>query len=318
MRSLIQEDAVSHGSPIPEHIEHRIEVSSERIMAAAEWGDPNGLPWFDIHGTPGGRIRWWQDPTIYGRYGLRRLTIDRPGYGGSTRLAGRSVADIVPDIERIADALGVERFVVSGGSGGGPHALACAALLADRVIRCHAAVSVAPYDAEDLDWLAGMTEGNVIEFEAALQGEDASRPLCSKLRQITLERLEAGRLDWMGDDYTVSEADQAQLARHYDRIRAQMEDALAPGVDGWVDDAIAFTRPWGFAVEDIRAPVLLTYGRTDNLVPGAHGDWLAAHIPGAVAWVDEEAGHTGSDLDVDRNLAWLAGRKPVGPAAARS
>jgi pimeloyl-ACP methyl ester carboxylesterase len=302
--------------PIPEHLEHRIEVSGDRIVAVAEWGDPDGLPWFDIHGTPGGRIRWWQDPTIYQRYGLRRLTIDRPGYGGSTRLAGRGVSDIVPDIERIAEALGVDRFVVSGGSGGGPHVLACAALLPERVIRCHAHVSVAPYDAEGLDWLAGMTEGNVIEFEAALQGEDASRPLCSKLRQITLERLEDNRLDWMGDDYEVSEADQAQLARHYDRVKAQMLDALAPGVDGWVDDVIAFTRPWGFSVGDIGVPVLLTYGRTDNLVPPAHGDWLAAHIPGATAWVDDEAGHSANDASLDRQLAWLADHGPVEAAAA--
>jgi pimeloyl-ACP methyl ester carboxylesterase len=307
---------LAHDSPVPEHIEHRIDIPGDRILAVAEWGDPDGLPWIDIHGTPGGRIRWWQDPTIYRRYGLRRLTIDRPGYGGSTRLAGRSVGDIVPDIERLAEALGIDRFVVSGGSGGGPHALACAALLPDRVIRCNAVVSVAPYDAEGLDWLDGMTEGNVIEFEAALQGEDASRPLCGKLRQITLERFEQGRLDWMGDDYEVSEADQAQLARHYDRVKAQMEDALAPGVDGWVDDVIAFTRTWGFSVEDIRVPVLLTYGRTDNLVPPAHGDWLAAHIPGALAWVDEDAGHAGDDSTIDRDLTWLAGHGPLVPVTA--
>ncbi|HEX6868554.1 MAG TPA: alpha/beta fold hydrolase, partial [Candidatus Limnocylindrales bacterium] len=208
----------------------------------------------------------------------------------------------------------IERFIVSGGSGGGPHALGCAALYPDRVLRCHAAVSVAPFEAEGLDWLAGQTHGNVLEFEAALAGEDAARALVTSLRETTLERLEDGRIDWMGDDYELSEADVAQERAHYDRIRAHVVNGLAPGPDGWVDDLLAFTRPWGFDVADIRIPVLLTYGRTDVLVPAAHGDWLAAHVPGAIAWVDEEAGHLGDDSTMDRDMTWLAGHEASEPA----
>jgi pimeloyl-ACP methyl ester carboxylesterase len=305
---------LAYADIIPEHLEHRVGTADGRTIAVAEWGDPDGLPLISIHGTPGGRIGWWQEPTIYRRYGLRRITFDRPGYGESTRLPGRRVADIVPDVARIADDLGIDEFVVVGGSGGGPHALACAALLPDRVIRCQAAVSIAPYPADGLDWFAGQTEGNVIEFTTALEGEAASQRLCRDLRATTLDRLAQHRLDWMGDDYELSDADKEQEERHFDRTRAHVANALALGADGWVDDNIAFTLPWGFDVGTIRVPVLLTYGRSDVLVPAAHGDWLAAHIPGAIAWVDEVAGHMGDDSTIDREYTWLAGHPALEPA----
>ncbi|HEX5829081.1 MAG TPA: alpha/beta hydrolase [Candidatus Limnocylindrales bacterium] len=299
------------GVETPEHIEHRIELPDGRILAVAEWGDPSGIPCFSVHGTPGGRITYWKDPGIYARYGLRRFTIDRAGYGESTRNPGRSVADFVGDILAAADALAAERFVMAGGSGGGPHVLAVAALAPERVIRVMASVSVAPFDAEGLDWLAGQTEGNVREFEAALAGEDPLRELLVGLRAEMFARFEANRADWMGDDYVLSDADREQLAKHLSRIKDQVMNALAHGVDGWVDDNLALTRPWGFDVSAIRVPVVLEYGRTDVLVPPAHGDWLAANVPGAEAWVDEAAGHLGDDDDVDRDMTWLAtGRAP--------
>jgi len=100
------------------------------------------------------------------------------------------------------------------------------------------------------------------------------------------------------------------MRTHFKPMQAHMLYGLAPGVDGWIDDNIAFTKVWGFDVRDIRIPVVLVYGRTDVLVPAAHGDWLAAHIPGAVAWVDEEAGHLGDDRTVERDMAWLAQPDP--------
>jgi pimeloyl-ACP methyl ester carboxylesterase len=291
---------------IPEHIEHRIPTLDGRTIAVAEWGDPNGVPLISFHGTPGGRIGWWEDPTIYARHGLRRLTFDRPGYGESTRLPGRGVADVVPDVVAVADALGVDRFAASGGSGGGPHVLACAALLPDRVIRCQASVSIAPYGGEGLDWLAGMTEGNVIEFTAALDGEPAMRVVAEREAKITVERLKAGRADFLGDAYEMSDADLAQMEKHQVRMAAHLINALAPGVDGWVDDMIAFTMPWGFDVGDIAVPVYLQYGRDDNLVPAAHGDWLAAHMR-TTKVVALESGHMGDDSLVESDMAWLAG-----------
>ena len=293
---------------IPDHIEHRVQAPDGRTLAVAEWGDPAGVPLISMHGTPGGRISYWSDPTIYARHGIRRLTYDRPGYGESTRQAGRVVSDVVVDVLAIADALGVGEFAVSGGSGGGPHALATAALLPDRVLRALISVSIAPFGADGLDWLAGQTAGNVAEFTAAQQGEAAIRPIAERERATTLERLAAGRSDFLGDSYEMSDADKAQMAKHLDRAADHLTNALVHGVDGWVDDDIAFTRPWGADIADISAPVYLTYGRTDNLVPPAHGDWLAAHIAHAEVHVDEAAGHMGDDSTVEREMAWLAGK----------
>jgi pimeloyl-ACP methyl ester carboxylesterase len=298
-------NAVSESSTTPEHSEHRIHTG-DRVLAVAEWGDPNGIPLFALHGTPGGRIDYWMDPTIYARHGLRRLTLDRPGYGESTRLPGRIVADVVPDIVAIADQLGVGRFAVTGGSGGGPHALACAALLGDRVLRCFADVSPAPYPAEGLDWLAGMTDGNVEEFEAAIAGEAATRDVVEGERATMLERLAEGQTNFLGDTYEMSESDLAQMAKHRERIADELLHALAPGADGWVDDNLAFVKPWGFDVGSIHVPVRLTYGRADTLVPAAHGDWLAAHLPSADVIV-LDAGHLGDDATVEAEMAWLAG-----------
>ncbi len=291
----------------PEHLEHRVKTADGRTLAVAEWGDPNGVPLIAMHGTPGGRITYWEDPSIYARHGLRRLTYDRPGYGESTRFKGRTVADVVVDLEAILHALDIDRFVVTGGSGGGPHCLATAALMSERVIRCLAEVSIAPYPAEGLDWLAGMTDGNVEEFSAAMEGEEQHRRVAERERRTTLDRLAEGRPDFLGDGYELSEADKAQMAKHRDRIADQFFNGLEPGVDGWVDDMLAFVQPWGFEVESISVPTAVKFGRTDNLVPPAHGDWLAAHIPNAIVDAHDAAGHGGDDADVDRVLAWLSG-----------
>ncbi len=296
---------------IPAHVEHRMSTPDGRTLAVAEWGDPTGLPVVFIHGTPGGRISWFgPDPTIDARHHLRRFSLDRPGYGASTRQPGRRVVDIVNDVTALVDTLGIDQFAVTGGSGGGPHALACAALLPDRVLRCLAVVSAAPLGADALDeeaWLTGMTQSNVDEFRAALAGESEVRALCEAERTTMLNRLAQGRSDILGDSYELAEEDRAQMARHAVVVGAQMSHGLAPGVDGWVDDDLALVAPWGFDVGDIRVPVRLAYGRADTLVPAAHGDWLAANVPGAVAEVSE-VGHMGDDADVERQRAWLAGQ----------
>ena len=293
---------------VPDHIEHRVRTSEGRTVAAAEWGDPNGVPLFALHGTPGGRISFWQDPTIYARHGLRRITVDRPGYGDSTRQPGRIVADVVLDIVAIADQLGISSFAVTGGSGGGPHALACAALLPDRVLRCLADVSIAPFGAEGLDWLAGQTKGNVDEFEAAQRGEADIRRLTEAEWAGIRVRLDEGDTNLLGNNYDMADADRAQMLKHAARMAINLRAGLAGGVDGWVDDDIAFTKPWGFDVADIRGTVMVSYGRVDTLVPAAHGDWLAAHIPGATTRVLEQAGHMGDDETVELDMAWLAGK----------
>jgi pimeloyl-ACP methyl ester carboxylesterase len=218
------------------------------------------------------------------------------------------VADVVPDVITIADAFGLRRFAVTGGSGGGPHTLACAALLPDRVERALASASSAPFDGESIDFTAGMNEGNVREFGAAVEGEAALRQVVEPERASMIDRLTSGRSDFLGDDYEMPEADRIEMTKYQRAAAAHLLTGMAPGVDGWVDDDLAFVKPWGFDVAACRVPVVLSYGRQDTLVPGAHGDWLAAHVPGAVAWVDDGTGHMGNDAEVERDLAWLAGR----------
>ncbi len=287
----------------PEHIEHRIERPDGRVVAFAELGDPDGLPYIDHHGTPGGRIGYWRDPTIYARHGLRRITYDRAGYGESTRLPGRSIADVVPDIEAIADSLGIDRFVVAGGSGGGPHALATAALLPDRVIRCLAAVSPAPWEA-DFDHYEGMNAGNIEEYRAAVTGEAAHRPIAEREAATALERLRSGRADWLGDGYEMADSDRAELGVDLAGALDDMENAVGRSVDGWVDDMLASVKPWGFDLGAIRCPVRLDYGRNDAFVPPANGDWLVEHVPGAVPFITD-GGHLGSEELLNDVLRWV-------------
>jgi pimeloyl-ACP methyl ester carboxylesterase len=302
--SIASSDSALTRSETPAHVEHRVELPDGRTLAAAEWGDPAGVPVFALHGTPGSRIQYWRDPTIYARLGMRRITFDRPGYGESTRLAGRSVADVVPDVAAIADALGIDRFAITGGSGGGPHALACAALLPDRVTRCLAASSPAPWEAEGFDHFEGMNAGNVEEFAAAVIGEHAHRPVAEREAATVLQRLRSGRTDWLGDSYELSEADRVAMARNLKGAADQMEAALGRGVDGWVDDMLATVRPWGFELGAIRCPVRIEYGRTDALVPVANGDWLVANVPGAVAVITDD-GHLAGDDVAEASFAWL-------------
>ncbi len=290
-----------------DHIEHVVTAPDGRRLAVAEWGDPAGSPLIALHGSPGSRLSHWRDPGIYARYGLRRITYDRAGYGRSDRHLGRSIADVVGDVAAIADALGIERFAVTGGSGGAPHALACAALRGDRVVRCLASVCPAPVDAAGLDWTAGMVEGNVREFDLARRGETALRPVIEAERTRLIERLDAGDEDLLGSAYPMSESDREEIARDRAIIETMLREGLRDGVDGWVDDDLALVRPWGFELDAIAVPLALQYGRADTLVPAAHGDWLAARLPHASVFVDA-AGHLGDDEAVERELAWVAGR----------
>jgi pimeloyl-ACP methyl ester carboxylesterase len=291
---------------VADHLERTVRTPDGRTLAVAEWGDPNGVPVIMLHGTPGSRLGHWRDPSIYARYGVRRITYDRAGYGRSSRLPGRCVADVVPDVTAIADALGIDRFVVTGGSGGGPHALAVGTLLGDRVIRCLAAVCPAPADADGLDWFAGMVEGNIEEFRRAQEGEASIRTLVERERLETFARLDRGDENFLGDAYPVSDTDLEMMQKDRSIFEATLRDGLRDGVDGWVDDDIAFVTPWGFDPASIAVPVSFWYGRADTLVPAAHGDWLVEHVPGAEAVVND-AGHMGNDVEIEQQFSWIMG-----------
>jgi pimeloyl-ACP methyl ester carboxylesterase len=278
-----------------------------RTLAFAEWGDPGGVPIVSLHGTPGCRLGRHPDPGKYVEAGARVITYDRPGYGRSDRHAGRVVADCAGGVAAIADSLGIDRFAVVGGSGGGPHALAVAALLGERVLRARCVVGIAPYGAEGLDFLAGMDPNNVTEFGWALAGDAVLVPNLEAELAAMGERVAADPSKILGDDWDLAEADRAVLGRADMGavIRASTAEIVRGGVWGWVDDDLAFTRPWGFDLASVAVPVEVRYGTEDVLVPAAHGAWLAARVPGARAVVEPGQGHLSDPDRILETLHWL-------------
>ncbi len=257
-----------------------------RSLELHEAGDPSGLPVIVHHGTPGSGVLYdrWTTP------GVRLIGYDRAGYGGSSRHRGRSISAVVPDIETIADALGLDRYATWGISGGGPHALACAALCGDRLIAAASLAGVAPWGAEGLDWHAGMGEDNVKEFDLVLAGEEALRPAMERDRTQMLG-LSAEELDQMFRSL-LGPADRAALTGPLAAwIHEGMRHGIEPSADGWIDDDLAFAAPWGFDVADISRPTLIVHGADDRFVAVSHGEWLAARVSGAEAWIDDVNGH---------------------------
>jgi pimeloyl-ACP methyl ester carboxylesterase len=277
-----------------------------RMLTAAAFGPHDGNPVISLHGTPGSRLHPPPDPAVLERTGTRLITFDRPGYGGSTRQPGRRVADAAVDVATVADAFAIARFAVTGYSGGGPHALAAAALLGDRVTRCASIASVAPMDADGLDFFAGMSAGNLEEFDQALAGGDtleiALDPVAGAIAEDIYAFLAALRADLPEVDATL--LDRPDVARWFATVTSE---GLRPGPGGWVDDDLAFTAPWGFDVGSISVPVGVWHGTLDTLVPVAHAGWLAQAIPGAQGHLVTGAGHLGMLDQLAEVYVWLAG-----------
>jgi pimeloyl-ACP methyl ester carboxylesterase len=298
-----------------------LETPDGRDLAFALWGDPDGFPVLALHGTPGCRLERWPDENLYRGAGVLLVTHDRAGYGRSTRRPGRRVVDEVDDVLALADHLGLEHFGVTGGSGGGSHALACAALLPDRVLRATCLVGVAPLGEPGLDqdsWLAGMDPENVKEFGWAVAGEEVLIPELEAEHARIVARVADDPSAVLGD-FELSESDRSQLARRETMqvIRESWAEHSTRGVGGWADDDLAHLQPWGFDLDRISIPVLIWYGATDVLVPPAHGEWLAAHVPGCLVKVDDDAGHMGTDptKQIAENMRWL--REGTPPAGCR-
>jgi pimeloyl-ACP methyl ester carboxylesterase len=222
--------------------------------------------------------------------GLRHVSYARPGYAGSDRHPGRSHADCVGDVEAILDHLGVDRFYVTGHSGGGPHSLACAALLPDRVRSAATTASVAPFDAEGLDWLAGMGQENLDEFAAQQAGDAELQSFLEKwvevLRSVTPDEV----IDALGD--LLPDPDREVLTGALAEFSAaSMRAAVGSGIWGWFDDDVAVLADWGFDLGAIEVPVAIWQGEEDRMVPFAHGQWLAEHVSGAKAHLLPGEGH---------------------------
>jgi pimeloyl-ACP methyl ester carboxylesterase len=269
--------------------EHRVAVDG-RTLAVLEAGDESGHAVVAIHGTPASGVLWRGLVEDAEARGIRLLGYDRPGYGASDPHRGRTVADAAGDVAAIADALGIDRFAVEGGSGGGPHTLACAALLPDRVVAAASLAGVAPYPADGLDWLDGMGQDNLDEFAAILAGRETLERFLRKQADAMLAANPEAIADTLRS--LLSPPDAAVLTGEYAEYLAEStRRAIGERLDGWIDDDFVFIKPWGFELGEIRVPVQLLHGAQDRFVPIAHGEWLAERIPGVKTRLSAEDGH---------------------------
>jgi pimeloyl-ACP methyl ester carboxylesterase len=281
-----------------------VQTGDGRRLRVEVTGDLDGSPVFLLHGTPGSRVGPRPRSLLLHRLGIRLISFDRPGYGGSDRLPGRRVADAAADVAAIADALGLDRFAVVGRSGGGPHALACAALLPERVSRVAALVSLAPREADGLDWFGGMADSNVDAYagpngrldrviarltETAGNVRDDPASLIAALMGEMTD----------GDRRVVADAGiRRELLRAY-------AEALRESPYGWIDDVSAFRAEWGFDPAMVSVPVLLWHGERDIFTPASHSRWLGSRIPDAMVVVKSDAAHFDALSVLPDVLQWL-------------
>ncbi|HEX3299135.1 MAG TPA: alpha/beta hydrolase [Actinomycetota bacterium] len=268
-----------------------VELPDGRSVDVYVDGPPDGVPLVSHHGTPGAGLPYGPFVRAAAERGMRWVSYSRPGYASSTRVEGRSVADCVADVVAIVDSLGAGRFYTTGGSGGGPHTLACAALLPDRVLACAAIASVAPRDASGLDWTDGMGPENIEEFGAAEEGPNALERFLEPEAQGLREANSAQELiDTMAG--LLPPVDRGALSGAYAEATIEsMHRSVRSGIWGWFDDDMAFLKDWGFSVDAIEVPVAVWQGRHDQMVPFGHGAWLAEHTAGARPHLLVDHGH---------------------------
>ncbi|WP_242904184.1 alpha/beta fold hydrolase [Actinomadura terrae] len=285
-----------------------VPAADGRELAVEEWGEPAGHPVFLLHGTPGSRLGPIPRPMVLYQLGIRLISFDRPGYGRSDRRIGRAVGDIAADVRRIADFLELPEFGVLGRSGGGPHALACAALLPGRARRVAALVALAPAHAEGLDWFEGMAPSNTREYLAVRrQGELVS----ARLRSVA-DRIRANPAQHVANLYAELTGSDRRVVGDGGMRRMLLEtfrEAFRTSADGWIDDLLAFCAPWGFELGDIVAPTMLWHGANDTFSPAGHSRWLADQIPTSTVVVQPGSAHFGAFDVLPDMLTWLA--RPV-------
>ncbi|GAB3149057.1 alpha/beta hydrolase [Amycolatopsis stemonae] len=270
-------------------LETDVALPDGRSLHVYDTGGPARLTVFWHHGTP--NLGAPPGPLLppAGRLGVRWVSYDRPGYGTSTQLPGRTIGNAAECTAAVADALGIERFAVMGHSGGGSHALAAAALLPDRVTAVASLAAVAPFEVGG--WFDGMADGSAASLRAAADGRAAK------------EKYEASA-EFDPDVFT--SADFAALKGSW----AWLDDVVRPalGAVGLIDDDLAYVAPWGCDPAAITAPVLLVHGEDDRMIPAGHSKWLAARCPAAELRLSPGDGHL-SVLDQAADaLTWLAGQ----------
>jgi pimeloyl-ACP methyl ester carboxylesterase len=271
-----------------------LELGDGRTLHAYDTGSGNvagRLAVFWHHGTP--NIGAPPEPLFSAadRLGIRWVSYDRPGYGGSTPRPDRNVASAAAHASAVADALGIERFAVMGHSGGGSHALACGALLPERVLGVVSVAGLAPFGAEGLDWFAGMSDSGVESLRAAAEGRAAK------------ERYES-EAEYDPEMFTA--ADHAALSGTWSWVLDVVGPAVEGGPGGLIDDDLAYVAPWGFDPTDNVAPALFVHGGRDRVVPSAHSEWLARRCPSAKLWLYPEDGHISVLNHVAAAMVWLS------------
>jgi len=296
--------------PVPEGT---LTTPDGRTLAFVQRGADDGFPVIVCHGTPGSRFARHADPELYARHGVKAVAYDRPGYGLSDANVGRSVADAVPDIRALADELGFERFAVVGGSGGAPHALACGALLGDRVIRVGALVTPAPSDAQDFDFFEGLADLNVKEFGAALEGRESIETFLQPLVEGIRENVD-GVIEEMLTELPEIDRERASQPAARAIMRESWLEAVRQGSRGWADDDLAFAKPWGFELEDVTVETRVWQGELDVLTPRPHGEYVASRLPNARFEVLEGGGHF-LDREWTVVLDWLTASAEAGATA---
>jgi pimeloyl-ACP methyl ester carboxylesterase len=251
--------------------------------------DPAGASdWLVFHvGSPCAAVLFPHITEAAAQRGIRIVTYSRGGYGGSTRSPGRTVAEEARNTAALADHLGIATFHVVGWSGGGSSALACAALLPERVQSCLVLAGVSPRDEVGPEWFAWHDSGDAEELRTfAFSSPETYRQ--------GYEDAAAAMQGESFEDPTLPDVDRETLMRRpelADAIADSFRRAFAEDVDGWMDDAVASAGPWGFDVRDIRVPVTIRHGELDTYVRVDHGRWLAANIPGSRADILPDHGH---------------------------
>ena len=274
---------------------HTLDIGDGRVLRVHDSGIPAGGKAADLtiiwhHGSPQSGTLLEPLLRAASERAIRLVGYGRASYGGSTPDPGRTVASAAADVERIADALGLESFAVMGASGGGPHALACAALLPDRVTATACLAGIAPFTTA-FDWFDGMVAPDGLR--AALDGREA--------RALFAQTDEFNEDSFIGADYTALSADWSSLGA----------DAGAAGdqwPDGLIDDDVAFTIPWGFELADIASPVLLVQGDLDRVVPAAHARWQLSQLSNGELWQRPHDGHISVLAASAVAMDWLRAR----------
>jgi pimeloyl-ACP methyl ester carboxylesterase len=276
-------------------LELDIELPGGRVLHAYQQDVEADTSVLWHHGTPNIGAPPLPLFTASARLGLGWFSYDRPGYGGSTPLPERNVASAAEDAAAVADALEISRFAVAGHSGGGPHALACAALLPDRVAAVVIAAGLAPFSADGLDWFAGMITSGEASLRAALEGPDAK------------DQYEMSGVEY-DPEFTAS--DLAALSGAWSWLDDVVGPAIEAGPGGLIADDLAYVKPWGFNPAEISAPVLFIHGGKDRIVPSTHGEWLADRCPTGELRLSPEDGHISILNSAVSALEWL--REQVG------